>query len=207
MFEGLNLIFDQLFRGSFFTGLSLAIVLPIVGCYLRMREQWLAALGLSQIAAAGGVAGTMIGIPPLFSATIFAGIVLLIKGLYTRIGNSHYALMIVLGWALTILLGANSHHHGELVGDALLKGQLYFTTNLHLLGAITLLIVSLLAFPFLNRRLLIDRFFPDYFSANLMPAWHHGVVFGLVTLFTIVLGTIALGAFPAFAHAFYSSMG
>ena len=192
------ILFDPMFRTQFFVGLLLAVAISLVGAYLRMREEWLAALGLSHIAAAGGLAAGPIGIPVMASAFVFAGAAAVIKGLLPRPGNSHYAMMIFVGWGAALLLAANTHQ-GEVIGEALLRGQLYFTHTPHLIAAMVLLGVLLVALPWLSPRLLTERFFPDYYSANHLPAWRHRLLFGLLVVGAVVLGTVAMGAMSAFA--------
>ena len=40
-------IFDPLFAMPFFTGLVFAVLLPLFGAYLRLRDEWLAALAFA----------------------------------------------------------------------------------------------------------------------------------------------------------------
>lgn len=42
----LSLVVDPLFRVPFANGLLLALLLPLLGAYVRLRNEWLAALGL-----------------------------------------------------------------------------------------------------------------------------------------------------------------
>ena len=57
-------LIDPLFRLPFLTGLTFALVLPVLGMYLRLREEWLAALAFAQVAAAGSLASSILGLPP-----------------------------------------------------------------------------------------------------------------------------------------------
>ena len=41
-------VFDPLFRVPLANGLLLALVLPLLGAYVRLRNEWLAALGRAQ---------------------------------------------------------------------------------------------------------------------------------------------------------------
>jgi len=195
------ILFDPMFRQPFFIGLLLAISLSVIGAYLRMRDEWLAAMGLSHMAAAGGIAALPIGIPALVGALLFAGLAALIKGLLPRASNSHYGLMLILGWGGALMLAANTHQ-GEVVGEALLRGQLYFTSTPHLIGAIGLTLVLFASLNWLSPRLLTERFFPDYFSANRLAVWPHRLLFGVLVVFAAVLGTLAMGAMAAFAMFF-----
>lgn len=47
-------VFDPLFRVPFANGLLLALVLPVLGSYVRLRNEWLAALGLTAVVAVAG---------------------------------------------------------------------------------------------------------------------------------------------------------
>ena len=195
------ILFDPMFRMPFLIGLLLAVGLSLIGAYLRMREEWLAALGLSHMAAAGGIAALPLGIPTLVGALVFASLAALLKGLLPRASNNHYGLMLLLGWGGALMLAANTHQ-GEVVGEALLRGQLYFTSQPHLIAAVLLLLALFASLSWLSPRLLIERFFPDYFSANRIPAWPHRLLFGAFVVVAAVLGTLAMGAMAAFAMFF-----
>lgn len=201
MSETLSLLFDPMFRVPFFAGLLLAAALSLAGALLRMRDEWLAAFGLSQMAAAGAIASVPLGLPALAGAFGVAGLSLLLHNALPRAGNSHYALMIVAGWTGTLLIGAHIDH-GQTVGETLLRGQLYFTRVPHLLGAAALLAAILGLWHWLSPRLLTARFFPDFHSANRLRAWPHESAFSLLVILAVVLGTISIGAFPAFAMLF-----
>ncbi len=195
------LLFDPLFRLPFFVGLLLAAGLSLIGALLRMRNEWLAALGLSQIAAAGGMIAVLLHVPVLIGAFGAAGLAMLVRSALPKVGNSHYAAMILLGWSAVLLLGSFMDH-GRTIGESLLLGQLYFTYTPHLLGAAALLILAVALFPWLSPRLLVARFFPDYHAANRVRVWPYRVAFALLTLLAAVFGTISIGAFPAFAMLF-----
>lgn len=198
------LLFDPMFRIPFLTGLCLAAVLSLVGALLRMRNEWLAALGLSQLAALGGMAAHPLGAPVLLGALGAAGLAMLARSLMRRVGNSHHALMILIGWSGTLLIGSWVDH-GAAIGEAFLRGQLYFTHGLHLAGAAALLLMVAGLLPWLSPRLLTERFFPDYYQANRMPVLPHRIGFGLLVMAAVVLGTVSMGAFPAFAMLFAPS--
>ena len=48
-----DLLFDPLFAEPFVTGLAFAILLPLLGAFLRLRDEWLAALAFAQACQAG----------------------------------------------------------------------------------------------------------------------------------------------------------
>lgn len=197
----LELVFDPLFRVPLLLGLVLAGLLPVLGAYLRMRDEWLAALGYTHIAAAGALASGIFGVP-VFAAAFAAGALAAVaKGLVRRPGNDLYAAMTIGGWALALVVAANSHH-GEVLGQTLLRGQLYFAEPAQLWFAIGLALVVLALLRWLSPRLLLQRFFPDHFSANLERAWPLEVLFALLVVLTLVAATAALGAMAAFALVF-----
>ena len=195
------MVFDPLFRVPFFNGLILAVVLSLLGAYLRMREEWLSAFALSQVAAAGGVLSLPLGLPVVLTASVAAGAVALVFGLLARVNNNHYGWTILLGWSAALIFAANTHQ-GSVVVESLLRGQLYFSNPWHLVSALVLLVLLLGSLPWLSSRLMVGRFFPDYFSANGIPAWRHRLPFGALVIFAVVLGTVAMGAVPAFAMFF-----
>ncbi len=198
------LLFDAMFRIPFLTGLCLTAALCLVGALLRMRDEWLAALGLSQVAAAGAIAAAPLGLPGLVGAFGAAGLAVILRSSLPRVGNSHHALMILIGWSATLLIGAHIDH-GQRIGDSLLRGQLYFAHAGHLAGAAGLLLTMILMLPWLSPRLLTARFFPDYHKANRIRVWPYQAVFALLVMTATVLGTISIGAFPAFAMLFVPS--
>ena len=195
------ILFDPLFRVPFFNGLLLALALSVIGAYLRLRDEWLSAFSLSQVAAAGGVVALPLGLPIVLTASVAAGLVALVFALMPRVNNNHYGWTILLGWAAALVLAANTHQ-GSVVVESLLRGQLYFSSVGHLVAAAVLTILIVISLPWISKRLMIGRFFPDYFSANRIPAWRHRLPFSALVVFSVVLGTVAMGAVPAFAMAF-----
>jgi len=197
----LELLFDPLFHLPFVTGLLLAPMAAVVGVYLRLRDEWLAALAYAQVAAAGGVIAVVVHAPVMLGALLAAGLVAIAKGVLARPGNDHFVLFIVLGWAVALVAAAFSAH-GEMVGKSLMDGQLYFTGSVHLAAAGALMVTGSVALIWLSRKLLMARFFPDYFSANGIPAWRHQVLFDLLVVATVAITTTAFGVMAAFALLF-----
>lgn len=194
-------LMTELFRVPFMTGLVLTLLVSLMGAFLRLRDEWMAALGLPHLAAAGAMAGLPLGIPPAAGAALVTGAATLIKTALARAGNSHFALLLILGWAASLFLAANIQQ-GAVVGEGLLRGQLYFSRPGHLYTALVVLGLLLASFGWLNRRLLIQQFFPDHFSANLQAGWTHEAWFHVLLVATIVPGTLAMGALPLFALFF-----
>jgi zinc/manganese transport system permease protein len=196
-----GLIFDPAFRIPFITGLCLAAILPLIGTFMRMRNQWLATFALSQVAAAGAMLGLPLGFPPAWTAAGLASLAALLHGLVPRPGNSHYGATFLAGWAGVLLIAGNTQQ-GTVVAESLLRGQLYFSGPGHLLAALVLSAWAVASLRWLTSRLLMDRLFPDFFDANQMAAWIHRLGFGALLVFATVLSTLALGAIPAFALFF-----
>lgn len=193
--------FDPLFRIPFLAGLLAALALSLLGAFLRLREEWLAALGLAHLAAGGGLAGMAVGLPVAAGGAVAGIAAASAKALLGSRGNTAYALMILLGWSLTLLLAANSRL-GESLAHALVDGQLYFAGAWELIGLAVLVLATALTLPWLARRLLRARFFPLYERANRLPAWRWHLVFDLLVAIGIALGTATMGLMAAFACAF-----
>ncbi len=197
----LEILFDPLFRLPLFTGLLLALLLPLIGVYLRLREEWLAALGLAQLAGAGALSGAALGLPLLAGSALGAVLGAGVKNLRKGLGNDAYAVMILLGWSLALLISANSPHGDELA-HAVTDGQLYFTGTSHLWTAIGLFLLTLGLLPWLSPRLLRARFFPDYYRANGLPEWRYHLSFDLLAASALALATASIGLMAAFALVF-----
>ncbi|WP_018231739.1 metal ABC transporter permease [Thioalkalivibrio thiocyanodenitrificans] len=198
MFE---LLLDPLFHLPFVTGLVLAPLAAVAGVYLRLRNEWLAALAYAQVAAAGGVLAVVIHAPVMAGALVAAGLVAIAKGLLERAGNDHFAVFILIGWGVALVAAAFTAH-GDMVSKSLMDGQLYFTGQGHLVSALLLLVVGAAIFPWLSKRLLMSCFFPDHFSANGIPAWRHHVLFDLLVVAAVALATTSFGVMAAFALVF-----
>jgi len=194
-------IFDQMFLLPFLNGLVLAALLSVVGAWVRLREEWLAALGLAQISAAGVVLGAIVTEPGILVALAAAALAAAVKAFIGRAGNDTYAVMILLGWSAT-LIGASVTAHGDELGRALVQGQLYFTGREQLMGMLALAVVAAGLLPWLSPRLLLGRFFPDHFRANGVPNPKHDIVFDVLAAVTLALAATAIGVMAAFALVF-----
>jgi len=198
-------LFDPLFRLPFLTGLTFAAVLPVLGMYLRLREEWLAALAFAQVAAAGSLAGSILGLPAQAGALACACGAAALKGWIARAGNNGYALLMIVGWASAILMLANVPI-AEHLGHALFDGQLYFTGIGQLAIALLFLGATAALLPWLSRPLLLERMFPDFFRASGLPARGYHVVFDLLIAAGLALATSCVGVFAAFGLVFVPSM-
>lgn len=195
------LLLDPLFRVPLLVGLLAAALLPLLGCYLRLRGEWLAALGLAHVAAACHLTGAALHLPLLVSGAAGAAIAVGLKQMLKREGNGGYALMMLAGWATLFLVAANTAV-GESLSHALADGQLYFANRDQLValavgGGFTLALT-----PWWNRRLLRARFFPAHEAANRLPAWQWHLSFDLAVALLLALATGAIGLMGAFALVF-----
>jgi len=198
-------LLDPLFRLPFVTGLVFALVLPVLGMYLRLREEWLAALAFAQVAAAGSLASSILGLPPQAGALACAGGAAALKGWIARAGNNGYALLMIVGWAAAILMLANVPI-AEHLGHALFDGQLYFTGTGHLAVAALFLAVTATLLPWLSQRLLLERMFPDFFRASGLSALRYHLIFDLLIAAGLALATSSIGVMAAFGLVFVPSM-
>ena len=192
-------LFDPIFLVPFFNGLLLALLLPIVGAYARLRGELLASLGVTQMAAAGVGLGAFLGANVMLGALLAAGVAASMKAIAGRQGgNDAYAVMLLAGWGAGLLLAANTTRGDELA-RALLQGQIYFTRGVHLqtIGAVVAL--AGLVMPWLSPRLLLGCFFPDYYLANGITTPRHDLVFDILLATTLALSAIVVGVMGAFA--------
>lgn len=191
---------DTLFLIPFLTGLPLVLLLPLLGTLLRLREEWLATLGLAHLAGASGLAGMAVGLPVVQGAPLGALLGAAIKSRGGR-GNSAYAVMILLGWTLTLLIAANTAL-GDALAHAVVDGQLYFAGSRELIAAGVIGALGLAALPWLTPRLIRAHLFPQHEIANRLPAWRWHLGFDLLVALTIAVGTATLGLMATFALVF-----
>lgn len=194
-------ILDPLFHLPFATGLLLALVLPLLGTLLMLREEWLAALGLAHLAAAGALLGLAVGMTAPIGGLLAALGGGTAKALLGVRGNAAYAFMILAGWSALLLIAANTAI-GDALGHALVEGQLYFAGPVDLGAAILLTFIATLTLPWLLPKLVRARLFPQDETANRLPArrWHLG--FDLLAAAGIAVATATLGLMGAFALVF-----
>ena len=196
-------MWSDLFLLPFLTGLGLALVLPVLGCFLRLRDEWLAALAYAHVAAAGALLALVSSLAPALGGMAAAALAGVGKRLLARrlAGGAAFALLLLGGWAVAVLLAANQPL-AERLGHSLFDGQLYFSGTAQLALVAPWVFFAGLALAILSRHLLLARVYPDYFSARRLRAWP--VVFGLdlVAALTLALATMAMGVMGAFALVF-----
>ena len=200
-----SVLLDPMFRMPFLTGFAFSLSLPILGMYLRLREEWLAALAFAQLAAAGSLGAAIVGLPFQFGAVAAAAAGALAKSLLAHTGNNGYAAMMIFGWALAILLLANVPV-AEHLGHALFDGQLYFTSTSHLAAAGGYLVLGGALLILLSRALLLERMLPGFFAASGRSGRRYHVAFDLLAAAGLALATSSIGVMAAFGLVFVPSM-
>lgn len=195
-------LFDSLFLLPFASGLCFAILLPLLGSYLRLRGEWLAALAYANVSAGGALAALALGAPLSLGGLLAAmGGATLKRGLRHRLAQgTAYALLLMLGWALAILLTANLPM-AERLGHALFDGQLYFTGWSHFLLSLAGLCGGLIVLRLLSRHLLLAHVFPQLSLARGCGG-RHDFAFDLLVAVVLALATMVLGVMAAFALTF-----
>lgn len=192
---------DSPFFWPFLAGLPLALVLPLLGNLLRLRDEWLATLGFTHLAAACALAGMGLGLAAVWGAPLGAILGAVGKTLSRQQNNSVYAVMILGGWSLMLLIAANSAL-GHALAQALMDGQLFFAGRREALLAAAVALLCLWALPWLNPRLIRARLLPSFERANHLPAWRWHLGFDLLVALTVAVATATLGIMATFAMIF-----
>jgi zinc transport system permease protein len=196
-------MWSELFLVPFLTGLGLAILLPLLGCYLRLRDEWLAALAYAHVAAAGALAALVGGLPPAAGGVLAAALAGGAKRfLAARLaGSASHAMLLLAGWAVAVLLAAN-HPLAERLGHALFDGQLYFAGSDQLWLVAIGAPPALLILRALSRRLLLATVYPDFYRARGIAEWPAQTGFDVLAALALALATMSLGVMGAFALVF-----
>ncbi len=193
----------ELFLLPFFTGLVLALMLPALGAYLRLRNEWLAALSYPHVAAAGTLGAVFLGLSPLLGGLAMAGLAGAGKRLLARrlSGDVCHALFLLAGWSTTVLVTANQPT-AERLGHALFDGQLYFAGVVELLSAVLGSVLVLSALRFASSRLLLLRLYPDFSRLRGLTVWPLELAFDVLAALALALATMSLGVMATFSLVF-----
>jgi zinc/manganese transport system permease protein len=198
----LDVLFDPLFLVPFLNGLMLAVLLPIIGNYSRIRNEWLASLGVTQAAAAGLLLGAFVDGMATAGALLAATVAALAKWRFGGdSGNDGYAIMLLVGWSATLLLAANTAR-GEDLSRGLLEGQLYFTGPSDSLEIAVLLVIGLAVLYLISRELLVARLFPDRLPGRGGSVRRYELVFDVIAALSLALAASLVGVMAAFALIF-----
>ncbi|MEY4591600.1 MAG: hypothetical protein RIR18_495 [Pseudomonadota bacterium] len=204
---GLNL---DLFGPALLTGLGFALYLPVLGCYLRLRDEILASLAYAQVGAAGALGAMALGASLNTGGLLAALGVASAKHRLVDVADARpsvrssarsstlYAVILVIAWGIGILLTSN-FPLAERLGHALFDGQLLLSGGeqplLTLLGSL----VGLIVLSRLSKRLLLAQLFPDIWRLR-SPRWqwlHLG--FDLLAAISIAIATMCLGVMATFS--------
>ncbi|MDR1853354.1 MAG: metal ABC transporter permease [Azoarcus sp.] len=193
----------ELFWRPALTGALLAILLPLVGLYLRLRHEYWAALAYGQLGAAGALGALALGLPPLAGGLVVSLAVAGAKRpLEARLPTTGlFPVLFVSGWSVCQLLTANLPGI-ERAGAALFEGQLYFSAPELLVGAALALVAGGVFLWRKGRDLLLAHVFPAHFHAQRLPAWPVRTGFDLLAATALVLAVMTLGVMGAFALIF-----
>lgn len=189
---------DTMFIVPFFSGLLVSALLSAVGVLLRLRNEWLAAFGYAHLAGAGALIGLAIHLPTVIGATIGAAAGAVIKALGSFRGNTVYGLIILAGWAITLLVAVNTTL-GYQIHRAVVEGYLYFADLTNLSAAAAISVSAAAGLYRLMPIVIRNRFFPGYDAANHLPTWRWQVGFDLLTALCVAVGTATVGLMAAFA--------
>ena len=196
-------MWSDLFLLPFLTGLCLALILPVLGCFLRLRDEWLAALAYAHVAAAGALIALVGGLSPALGGMAAAALAGAGKRVFARrlAGGAAFALLLLAGWAVAVLLAANQPL-AERLGHALFDGQLYFSGGAQLVLVAPWTVFAGAMLLVLSRHLLLSRVYPDYFQARHLRAWPVMLGFDLIAALTLALATMTMGVMGGFALIF-----
>ncbi|MGE5472337.1 MAG: metal ABC transporter permease [Bacteroidota bacterium] len=196
-------MWNELFLLPFLTGLGLAIVLPLLGCYLRLRDEWLAALAYSHVAAAGALLALIAGLAPMVGGIAAAGLAGVGKRLFARrlAGGASYAVLLLGGWSISVLVAANQPT-AERLGHAMFDGQLYFAGRDELWLVVLGAGVALAVLRLLSQHLLLAHVYPDLFRVRGLKPWPIDSGFDLLAALVLALATMNMGVMGAFALVF-----
>lgn len=189
------------FAVPFLTGACVASLVSFIGLFLRLRDEWLAALALAHLSAAGALGATAIGLPAAAGALSGALSGVPLKQLARGSGNTVYMLIYLCAWSALMLIATNSSL-GYSIGQALLDGQLYFVDTRHLWAALVAIVTLAFFHRWLTKHLARARIQPDFERANRLPAWKWHLGTDTAVALIIALAMATLGIVATFAMAF-----
>lgn len=193
------------FAPAFATGLLFALLLPLYGMLLQLRNEWLAALSLAQVAAAGALLALAASLPPLAGGLAASGLAASLKHRIDqrqpRAGSAFLVALLLAGWALAVLL-VNNLPLAERFGRALFDGQLLLSDRQHLATALLAGVLGLPLLRLLMPALLRAHYFPASSPAAQRQQQRSTLVFDLAAALSLALATPALGVMASFALVF-----
>jgi len=194
----MNGLLDAMFLDAFLTGLLLAPLAAALGCWLRLRGEWLSSLAYAQLAGAGGVLGAVFHWPVMAGAVAAALLGGGLKGMLQHTGNQVFGFMILLGWCVTLLVAAN-HPAADLAGRMFLDGQILFVGRTQLWASVGLAALVLTIMPLLSRHLLRQRLQPAHYDAHRQGLRPFMLLFDLLVVLAVALCALVMGVMASFA--------
>lgn len=206
MFDTFDL---ELFGPAFFTGFCFALYLPVLGCYLRLRDETLAALAYAQVGAAGALGAMALNAPLGLGGMVASlGAVTIKQSSLSSQSNpeinpaaqrsTRYALILILAWGVGVLLTSNLPL-AERLGHALFDGQLLLSGSEHPVLTAAVCLGGLLVLRQLSQRLLLAQILPSVWQLQSRHwRWLH-IGFDLLAAGSIAIATMHLGVMATFA--------
>jgi len=192
-----------IFWKPYLTGLAFSIQLALIGLYLQLRREWLAALAYGQVGAAGALLAQVMAWPLALGGLLFSAGAAVAKTLLARpLGAGvMFVLLLLLGWSACLLLTANLSV-AERLGQAMFAGQLYFAGTTELLLALLLLLGTLGYLRFFGPSLLQSFLYPGL-PCNQSRRWVR--CFDLCAALVLAAAVMSMGVMGVFALAFVPS--
>jgi hypothetical protein len=138
------------------------------------------------------------GLPPALGGIAAAGLAGAGKRLFAArlAGGAAYALLLLGGWAVAVLMAANQPM-AERLGHALFDGQLYFSGSDQLWLVALGVPAALLVLRGLSAHLLLAHTYPDFFRIRGLRAWPTQIGFDLLAALALAVATMSLGVMGA----------
>jgi zinc/manganese transport system permease protein len=196
-----------LFTPALLNGFAYALYLPLLGCYLRLRDEILASLAYAQVGAAGALGAMALDIPlnagGLLSALGVAGAKHQVayrqptSNAHIR-SNTLYAVVLVLAWSASILMTSN-FPLAERLGHALFDGQLLLSGDAYPFASWAICMAGIGILRKITKHLLLAQLFPDIWRLRSRHwRWLH-LGFDLLAALSIAVATMHLGVMASFA--------
>lgn len=134
-------------------------------------------------------------LPGAVAATLLAGV---LKGLIARAGHESFAIMILAGWCVALLIAAN-HPRADVVGRVFVDGQILYSAPAYVWVALGMMVLAVILMPWLSARLLRRRLQPGHCLANVIPAWPVTLAFEGLVVLVLATAALAMGVMATFA--------
>lgn len=201
-------LFSPYFAAPFAAGLALSLTLPLLGMYLKLHGENLAALAYAQVAAAGALLSVFIALPVWLCGLVGATLAALSQPKLialmntkptgndsTQHGFTLHALFFVGGWCAVVLL-VNSHPAAESLGRSLFDGQLYFVDKTTAIISVAAAVFTIYLVKLLGAGNLLARLYP---ALNTRQQGRIKLIFSALSAMILTFTTLNMGIMAAFA--------